>query len=90
MGRAKTVEVDETLILIYFLVLPETPVDGNVVVEQHIRQAPLGAVLRDDTDVRHLDGAANELAEIRMIQLPEDKVIIPTVIGLASYLELIM
>lgn len=72
------------MLYIFFFPLPETPVDGNVVIEQHIRQAPFGAVLCDDTDVWHLDRAANELAEIGMIQLPEDKMIICTAIGLAS------
>lgn len=70
--------------MLSFFVLPETPVDGNVVIQQYIRQAPLGAVLRDDTDVRHFDGAANEFAEIGMIQLPEDKMITSTLNGLAS------
>lgn len=76
--------------VMYIFFLPETPVDGNVVIQQHIRQAPLGAVLCDDTDIWHLDRAANELAEVRMIQLPEDKMIINTVIGHASKLHLIM
>lgn len=67
-----------------FFVLPETPVDGNVVIQQYIRQAPLGAVLCDDTEVRYFDGATNEFAEIGMIQLPGDKMIISTLIGLAS------
>lgn len=70
--------------MLSFSVLPETPVDGNVVIQQYIRQAPLGAVLRDDTDVRHFDGATNEFAEIGMIQLPEDKMITSTLNGLAS------
>lgn len=53
--------------------LPEAPVDGDVVIQQHVRQAPFGAVLRDDTDVRHLNRTADKFAEIGMVQLPEDK-----------------
>lgn len=69
---------------VIFFFLPETPVDGNIVIQQDIRQAPLGTVLCDDTDVRHFDGAANEFAEIGMIQLPKDKMIINALTGLAS------
>lgn len=34
--------------------LPEAPVDGDVIVQQDIRQASFGAVLCDDADVRDL------------------------------------
>lgn len=41
---------------------PEAPVDGDVVIQQDIRQASFGAVLCDDADIRDLNGATNELA----------------------------
>ncbi len=41
---------------------PEAPVDGDVIIQQDIRQASFGAVLCDDADVGDLDGSTNELA----------------------------
>lgn len=53
------------------VVWPEAPVDGDVVVEQDVRQTSFGTVLRDDANVRHLDAAADELAQIGVVQFPE-------------------
>lgn len=41
---------------------PEAPVDWDVIIQQDVRQASFGAVLRDDAHVGHLDGTTNELA----------------------------
>lgn len=41
---------------------PEAPVDGDVIIQQDIRQASFGAVLCDDGDVGDLDGPTDELA----------------------------
>lgn len=60
----------------FLFFLPEAPVDGNVIIQQHVRQAPFGAVLRDDTDIRDLNRTADKFAEIGVVQLPEDKMVI--------------
>lgn len=41
---------------------PESPVDGDVIIQQDIRQASFGAVLCDDAHIRYLNGATDELA----------------------------
>lgn len=48
---------------------PEAPVDGDVVVQQDVRQAPFGTVLCDDAHVRHFDGAAYKFAQVGVVQL---------------------
>lgn len=48
---------------------PEAPVDGDVVVEQDVRQAPFGTELRDDAHVRDFDGTAHEFAQVGVVQL---------------------
>ena len=49
---------------------PEAPVDGDVPVQQDVRQASLGTVVRDDADVGHLDRASDELGQIWVVQFP--------------------
>lgn len=41
---------------------PEAPVDGDVIIQQDVRQASFGAVLCDDSDEGDLDGTTNEFA----------------------------
>lgn len=67
-----------------FFFLPEAPVDGDVVIQQHVRQASFGAVLCDDTDVRDFNRTADKFAEIGMVQLPEDKWLLNHLIGIAN------
>lgn len=47
---------------IFFIFSPEAPVNGDVVIEQDVRQASFGAVLRDNTDVGDFDTAADKFA----------------------------
>lgn len=55
---------NESLWRFYYFILfsPEAPVNGDVVIEQDIRQASFGAVLRDNTDVGDLDTPTNKFA----------------------------
>lgn len=48
---------------------PEAPVDGDVIIQQDVREAPFGAVLCDDAHVRDLDGAAYKFAQVGVVQL---------------------
>lgn len=41
---------------------PEAPVDGNVIIQQYIRQTSFRAVLCDDADVGDVDGATDKFA----------------------------
>lgn len=50
--------------------LPEAPVEWDLFVEKDVVEAPLGAVLGHYGDIRHLDAAADELAQIGVVQLP--------------------
>lgn len=45
-----------------FSLSPEAPVDGDVIIQQDVRQASFGAVLCDDSDEGDLDGTTNEFA----------------------------
>lgn len=59
---AKTNLCEVLLLLLLLLFSPEAPVNGDVVIEQDIRQASFGAVLRDYTDVGDLDTTADKFA----------------------------
>lgn len=56
-----------------FVCPPEAPVQWNVLVEKHVIKASFGAVLRYYGNVRHLDAAADEFAQVRMIKLPANE-----------------
>lgn len=48
---------------------PEAPVDGDVVIQQDVRQASFGTVLCDDAHVRDFDGTAYKFAQVGVVQL---------------------
>ena len=45
------------------------PIQGNVVILQHVVETALGAVLADDAQVSHvLDRGSDEFAQVRVVQ----------------------
>lgn len=48
---------------------PEAPVDGDVIIQQDVRQAPFRTVLCDDAHVWDLDGTADKFAQVGVVQL---------------------
>lgn len=49
----------------------EPPVEGNVVILQHIVETSLGTVLLDDAEITDvLDGSSDELAQVWVIYFP--------------------
>lgn len=48
---------------------PEAPVDGDVVIQQDVRQASFGTVLCDDAHVRDFNGPAYKFAQVGVVQL---------------------
>lgn len=53
--------------------LPKTPVDGDVLIQQHICQASLWTVLCDNAHERNFSAASNELGDVWVIKLPGKK-----------------
>ena len=49
----------------------EIPVEGNVIIQKHIIQAAFSAIFSYNGQVRVINRASNELAQINMIELPE-------------------
>lgn len=52
--------------------VPEPPVQWDLLIKENVVQAPFWAVLRHYGNVRHLHTAADELAQVGVIELPED------------------
>ena len=50
-------------------VIPEGPVERDVVIEQDVTETPLGAVLREDPDVRGHDARAHKPAHVYVVTL---------------------
>lgn len=53
-----------------WIFLPETPVQRNIIIEEHITQAAFGAVLCDKGNIWNFYTTSNEFAEIGMIKFP--------------------
>jgi len=50
-------------------VIPEGPVERDVVIEQDVTETPLGAVLREDPDVGGHDARAHKPAHVYVVTL---------------------
>lgn len=55
-----------------FVSVPETPVKWDLLIKKNIVQASFWAVLCHYGNIRHLDTPADELAQVGVIELPED------------------
>lgn len=49
---------------------PETPVQRNIFIEEHITKAAFGAVLCDNGNIWNFYTTSNEFAEIGMVKFP--------------------
>ena len=67
--------------------LPESPVEWHLIVLQNVGQRTLGAVLRQDTDVRNSHTTANKPRQVRVVQLPAIHTVLST--GWSSSLQYI-
>lgn len=49
---------------------PEGPVEWNVIIQEHVIQTALGAVLGNNGHIGHFEGSTNKLAQVGMVQYP--------------------
>lgn len=52
---------------------PEAPVQGDLLVQEDVMETSLWAVLCYYGNVGHVDASADELTQVRMIELPEQR-----------------